>query len=217
MLIQIQPPQVSTLTWPSPVRSSVSAPCQSSLWGMCVFVALQVEPPAVVAADELVSRAAGVLGSLGCIDQSAAAMRAHVVVGADLVWRRAHDQDRIVEDVVGEIIADLGDVLEPAGLLPHLAPQLVALGPGIVLGDIGLQRVDHRVRQVLSRFDNPDRITHRILPLCDWQTRRCPCATPLVAVRIGQHVRTVKLACFFDPGNIFAYFSHRLTFLSGQI
>ena len=31
MLIQTQPPQVSTLTWLNPAHSSVSAPCQSSL------------------------------------------------------------------------------------------------------------------------------------------------------------------------------------------
>ncbi len=37
MLIQIQPPQVSTLTLLSPAHASVSAPCQSSFSGMCVF------------------------------------------------------------------------------------------------------------------------------------------------------------------------------------
>ena len=147
--------------------------------------ALQVEPPPVVATDELVSRAPGVLGSLGGIHESAAAMRAHVVIGADLVRRRPHDQHRIVENFIGKIIADLGDVLEATGHLPYLAPQFVTLRTGILFGNIGLRGVDHRVRQILSRFDNPDRITHRILPLCDWQTRRCPCATPLEPFELG--------------------------------
>ena len=82
--------------------------------------------------------AAGVLRAGGSVHQPAAAMRAHVVVGADLVGRRAHDQDRVVEDVVGEVVADLGDLLDAADLLPHLAPQLVALRPGVVLGNVGL-------------------------------------------------------------------------------
>ena len=134
-----QPPQVSTLN-----------PCEVAVFGrqralpVVLFAdvcARPVEPvcPAVEAADErLAGPSAGVLGAVGGVDQPTAPVQAHVVVRPEFVWPRAHDDDRVVKDVVGEVVADLGDLLDPADLLPHLAPQLVTFGAGIVLGDVGL-------------------------------------------------------------------------------
>ena len=67
----------------------------------------------------------------GRVDEPAAAVHAHVVVGGELVGSGAHHDDRIVEDVVGQVAADLGDLLDAADLLPDLAPQLVPLGAGV--------------------------------------------------------------------------------------
>ena len=52
----------------------------------------------------------------GRVDQPAPAMRADVVVGLRSCPAGTDDQDRIVEDVVGDVVADLGDVLDPARL-----------------------------------------------------------------------------------------------------
>ena len=117
-------------------------------------LAIQVVPPAVVR-----HRRSG--GPWPCrrrswrrgsVHEPAAAMRAHIVVGADLVRRRAHDEDRVIEDVIGEVAADFGDFLDAADLLPHLAPQLVALRAGVVLGNVGFHSDGHRFGQLLGRF-----------------------------------------------------------------
>ena len=114
--------------------------------------AVQSVCPAVESADERLLRlAAGVLGAFGGVDQTATAVHAHVVVRASNSFGSgAHDDDRVVEDVVGEVAADLGDLLDPADLLPHLAPQLVALGAGVVLGDVGVDADGHRLREFLG-------------------------------------------------------------------
>ncbi len=72
-------------------------------------------------------------------------MHAYVVVRLEFVWAGAHDDDRVVEDVVGEVAAHLGDLLNPADLLPHLAPQLVAFCAGILLACVGVHADGHRV------------------------------------------------------------------------
>ena len=69
-------------------------------------------------------------------------MRAHIVVGLDGIGRRMDDQNRVVKDVKGEIVADLRDVFDAACLQPHLAPELVSLGPGVVLGNVGFHPKD---------------------------------------------------------------------------
>ena len=82
----------------------------------------------------------GVALALGRIDEAPAAVGADVAVGLDLAlgavggfaFGNAHDQDRVVENLVGDVAADLGQVLDTAGLEPALAPQLVALGAGII-------------------------------------------------------------------------------------
>ena len=71
-------------------------------------------------------------------------MHAHVVVRLEFVWAAADDDDRVVEDVVGEVAAHLGYLLDPTDLLPHLAPQLVAFCAGVRLGDVCLYADGHR-------------------------------------------------------------------------
>ena len=46
-----------------------------------------------------------------------------VVLGLELVGRGADDDDRLVEDVVGDVIADLLQLLDAAGHLPDLRPE----------------------------------------------------------------------------------------------
>jgi len=62
----------------------------------------------------------------------------------ELIRAGTHHDDRVVEDVVGQIAAHLRQLFDPADLLPHLAPQLVSLGAGIVLGQVGLDADRHR-------------------------------------------------------------------------
>ena len=94
----------------------------------------------MIAADEFLLTAAGVIGAARCANESAAAMRAHVVVRLDLVRRTADDQDRVIADVVGDETADFGNFFDAADVLPHLCPQLIALGLGILPGNIGFHR-----------------------------------------------------------------------------
>ncbi len=65
-------------------------------------------------------------------------MRADIVVRLHRIGARADENDRIVEDVEGDVVADLGDILYPPRLQPGLAPQSVAFGAGIVGRKIGL-------------------------------------------------------------------------------
>ena len=74
--------------------------------------------------NDLRARPRALRGAGRGVDQPAAAVHAHVVVCRELGWPRAHDDDRVVEDVVGQVAADLGQFLDPADLLPDLAPQL---------------------------------------------------------------------------------------------
>ncbi len=109
--------------------------------------------PAVKAADKRLSgSSAGVLGALGRVDQPAATMHADVVVCVEFLLAGAHHDDRVVENVVGQVTAHIGQLLDAADLLPDLAPQLVALGARIVLGDVCLDADRHRCRELLGRF-----------------------------------------------------------------
>ena len=101
--------------------------------------AVQSVCPAVESAHEgLAGPAARVFCALGRVDQPPPAVHADVVVGCELVRSGAHDDDRVVEDVVGQVAADLGKLVDPADLLPHFSPQLVALRAGVVLGGVRL-------------------------------------------------------------------------------
>src|SRR5262249_42075471 len=83
----------------------------------------KVELPAVEAAAEAVY----VTAAPG---QPRAAVRAGIVEGADLAWRGAHDDDGIIDDVVGLEVSDVRNVLLAAGHLPDARPQPFVLGRG---------------------------------------------------------------------------------------
>ena len=134
MLMKTQPPQVSTLTSASDVRASFSAPFQSCWIEDVHVLAVQVERPAMEAADEPLLRAARAVRTGRCADEPTAAMRAHVVIGLELIGCRADDEDRVIADLVGQVTADVRDLLDAPGHLPHLRPQLVGLGLGILRG-----------------------------------------------------------------------------------
>src|SRR3546814_5099813 len=56
-------------------------------------------------------------------------MRADVVVGLDRGRVGADDDDRLVDDVIGDVVADLGDLFETTRDLPHVRPQMLGLEP----------------------------------------------------------------------------------------
>ena len=153
MLIHSQPPQVSTLTSARPVFSLVSAPFQSSL--STDVGALAVE---------------AVASSRGSRRRTPSCALPHAFLAPSGVStsrrprcdrrcgkrgtrpvRRARRSDRVVEDVVGEVVADLGNLFDAADLLPDLAPQLVALGAGVVFGDVGLDADGDRFGELFGR------------------------------------------------------------------
>jgi hypothetical protein len=74
------------------------------------------------------------------------------VVGRVLVRAGAHHNDRVVEDVVGQVTAHLRQLFDAADLLPDFAPQLVALAPRIVLGDVGIDTDRHRLGKFLVHW-----------------------------------------------------------------
>ena len=153
MLMNSQPPQVSTLTWARSGALRRERTLPVVLLADVGARAVQTIGPAVEAADEgLPGLVAGVLGAGRHVDEPAAAVHADVVVGAKLVGARAHHDDRVVTDVVGQVAADVGDLLDAPDLLPHLAPQLVSLGPGVGLGDVGLDADRRRAREFFDDF-----------------------------------------------------------------
>ena len=139
--MKIQPPQVSTLTSLSRVRSS----CQRAFPVLLVEnvggLAFQVERPGMIGAAEFLPFCRRRdWRPVGRANEPAAAMRAHIVVRLDRVGRSADDQDRVIADVVGDEAADLGNFFDAADVLPHLGPQLIALGLGILPRNIGFHR-----------------------------------------------------------------------------
>src|SRR5579862_1685972 len=83
-------------------------------------LAIDVPSPAVETTGE-------VLGMPAAAGQPPPPVGTDVVEGPNLVGRRARHEDRLIEDVVGDEIADPGDLLLPAGHLPDLAPELLVL------------------------------------------------------------------------------------------
>jgi hypothetical protein len=69
-----------------------------------------------------------------------------------LIGTGAYNDDRVVEDVVGEVTSDLGDLLDPPNLLPDFAPQPVSLVAGVFTGDVGVDTDGRRGRQVLGNI-----------------------------------------------------------------
>jgi hypothetical protein len=58
----------------------------------------------------------------------------------DLVLRRADDDDRVVHDLVDVEVAHVRDVVQAAGVLPDLRPELLLLELGELGGDVSLRR-----------------------------------------------------------------------------
>ena len=113
----------------------------------CVIVAAEGQLTALcaVCAGLLLERhrpAAGVVAH-----QPPAPVRADVVVGLEAAGCVAHDQDRIVADVVGDVVADRFQLLHPARLLPYFRPQPLGLGLGIGAAGEGLGRIGQGFRQ----------------------------------------------------------------------
>ena len=147
-----QPPQVSTLD-----RREVGILRSQRAFPVVLLAdvgtgAVESVCPAVKPADERLSCATTrVLRALGGVDEPPTAVHADVVVGLELVGTAAHDDDRVVEDVVGEVAADVRDFLDAADLLPDLSPQLVAFGAGVVLGDVRVDADGHRIGKLFGR------------------------------------------------------------------
>ena len=102
------------------------------------------------AAHEILLPAADAIHVIGRVDELAAAVRTDVVVGLEGIGPGADDDDRFVQDVVGDEIARLGDILETTGHLPHPGPQQIALGPGVFRRDECLDRIGQRLRQIVG-------------------------------------------------------------------
>ena len=87
-----------------------------------MIVALQIPAPAMERTDD-----AAILECAAALSQRGAAMRTEVVIGLDRGFVGAHQQHRLVADVVGRVIADLRNFIEPCSGLPHPTPQLFVL------------------------------------------------------------------------------------------
>ena len=79
------------------------------------------------------------LGVATCVfTEPASAVGTDVVECLDLLGRRSNDEQRSPDDVVGDVVPDLGNVFLAARHLPHLGPhlvdfELVELGAGVPL------------------------------------------------------------------------------------
>ena len=131
-------------------------------------LALEIEGPAMETADEATLRSAGAVALAWRVDQPAAAMRADIVERLDLVRSAAHDNDRVVGDLIGDEVADLGNLLDAASDLPDLGPQPLLLILCIVGREEGLDRIGQRLAEIRLRHGailrrDSDRLVHAIL------------------------------------------------------
>ncbi len=95
---------------------------------------IQVPGPAV-------KRAAQIGGGLAPIfTQLAATVQAGVVVGLELVLPGAHHEERHAGDVVGHVVAHVGQVVFVTGHLPDALPDLLHLQVKELLGGVTLHR-----------------------------------------------------------------------------
>ena len=90
-------------------------------------LAVHVEAPAVERADEARRPAVAVIVALAARDRHAA-VAAGVVIRLDPAFARVDDDHRLADVLVLDPVARLGDLLEPAGHLPDVRPQVVELG-----------------------------------------------------------------------------------------
>src|SRR5207249_4356922 len=97
--------------------------------------AVEVPPPAVEGADDLsAAERAATDGKLR------GPVAARVLVRLDLVRPGAHDEDRVAGHRVLDEVTDVGDLLEPAGQLPHTRPELLVLELEERLVEVALAR-----------------------------------------------------------------------------
>ena len=95
---------------------------------------LAVERP-----GEAVERAAERLHAAARFAQQDAPMQADVHEGAD-AFGRAGDQDRLVADLIDDMVADVRDLLDPAGHLPDLLPHMLHFQIVPFAGEIAFDR-----------------------------------------------------------------------------
>ena len=126
-------------------RTVSAVTCGRSQWAGTSF-RRAVEVP-----GEAVERAADLRAVAVVLLELAAAVEAGVGEGLDGVGRRPHDHVRPAGDVVDRVVADAGDVLLPAGELPHPRPQplllpLVPLPRDVVVDrDVGVAEEPRRL------------------------------------------------------------------------
>ena len=97
-------------------------------------LAVQVEGPRVVRADERLARG---LRPADVVEELRPAVAAHVVEGAELAGVVPHDEDRLPRDVADDVVAGVRDLLGAADAHPVAPPDLLAL----VLPDLGARVV----------------------------------------------------------------------------
>ena len=96
-------------------------------------LAVQIPGEPVERTTELVDRSA--LGA-----ELGPAMEAGVHIGPDFVGSRTHHDQGIVHDLIEDVIADIGDFLQPAGQLPGAPPDRLHFPIMPSLGEIALDR-----------------------------------------------------------------------------
>jgi hypothetical protein len=84
------------------------------------------EAPAVVGALELAGEQRTDLGG----DEPVPAVLAHVVERTDPTVHPAHGDDRLATDLVRDVVAGFGDLVDATGHLPDTRPQRLLLGTG---------------------------------------------------------------------------------------
>ena len=99
---------------------------------------------------EPVERATELVDAAALGTQLRAPMQTGVDVGADRARARAHHDEGVMDDLIEDVVADIGDLLKPAGQLPGLAPDLLHL---LVVPRLGPVALDGKVAvaQVLRR------------------------------------------------------------------
>src|SRR5690606_23110837 len=81
----------------------------------------QIEAPAMITAEKLITYAVGDPRAGEDIKQKSAAMGTNIVINTDPIWR-AHDNDRVIQHFKCYKIAGLRNFFDTPGLKPYLAP-----------------------------------------------------------------------------------------------
>ena len=99
------------------------------------FVQLALQAP-----GKAMERAAELVHAAALRAQRGAAMEAGVHIGADFGGAGADHDQRIVDDLVEHMVADVGDLLDATSQLPGLAPDLIDLAVVPGLGEVAFDR-----------------------------------------------------------------------------